>query len=92
MLQVRASSRPRARTASQRAGRRHVQRELVLVPGHALARADNSLARCLMQLLPKRDAMNPAELDNLAKADKDELLGIIEAMQTRDRCAASAGQ
>ncbi len=30
--------------------------------------------------------MNPADLDNLAKDDKDELLGIIETMQTRDRC------
>ena len=31
--------------------------------------------------------MNPADMDNMAKADKDELLGIIETMQTRDRCA-----
>jgi hypothetical protein len=30
--------------------------------------------------------MNPADLDSLEKADKDELLGIIEKMQTRDRC------
>ena len=30
--------------------------------------------------------MNPADLDSLEKADKDELLGIIETMQTRDRC------
>lgn len=33
--------------------------------------------------------MNPADLDNLAKEDKDELLGIIETMQTRDRQAPS---
>jgi hypothetical protein len=32
--------------------------------------------------------MNPADLDGMAKADKDELLGIIETMQTRDRRAA----
>jgi hypothetical protein len=31
--------------------------------------------------------MNPADLDNLAKEDKDELLGLIETMQTRDRRA-----
>jgi hypothetical protein len=33
--------------------------------------------------------MNPADLDNLAQGDKDELLGIIETMQTRDRCGAA---
>lgn len=30
--------------------------------------------------------MNPADLDTLPKAEKDELLAIIESMQTRDRC------
>jgi hypothetical protein len=34
--------------------------------------------------------MNPADLDNLAQGDKDELLGIIETMQTRDRCGAAS--
>lgn len=29
--------------------------------------------------------MNPAELDQLGEVDKQELLGIIETMQTRDR-------
>jgi hypothetical protein len=29
--------------------------------------------------------MNPADLDGLPKSDKDELLAIIETMQTRDR-------
>jgi hypothetical protein len=32
-------------------------------------------------------AMNPSDLDALPKAEKDELLSIIESMQTRDRCA-----
>jgi len=36
--------------------------------------------------------MNPADLDNLEKADRDELLGIIEKMQTRDRCVRHALQ
>lgn len=31
--------------------------------------------------------MNPADLDTLAKDDKDELMAIIETMQTRDRRA-----
>ena len=39
-------------------------------------------------------AMNPAELDALNEKDKQELLGIIETMQTRDRhdCKACRNQ
>ena len=30
--------------------------------------------------------MNPSDIDNLPKAEREELLAIIETMQTRDRC------
>lgn len=33
--------------------------------------------------------MNPADLDGLAEDDKNKLLGMIENMQTRDRCGTN---
>ena len=32
--------------------------------------------------------MDPSSIDSLPKAEREELLGIIETMQTRDRCEA----